>query len=67
MKLILLLLQQTVFGCQEVCPLSWTSGTEKCWKFIEAKNDLKSARKECRKLGGRIFSPNSKAEYDEIK
>jgi len=48
------------------CPDGWTAGTTKCYKFVLKKLALSQALSECKTLGGDVFQPASRQQYDEV-
>ena len=53
--------------CDLICPKTWASGNSKCFRYLPEKRNLRDSMKECTRMGGKIYTPNSKDEIIQLE
>ena len=48
------------------CPGGWESKAGKCYKFVARNRNFHDAEKECKRDGGHLACPQTKAENEAI-
>jgi len=54
-------------GPATACPEGWARGQQKCYTFILKRLALNKAMAECKAVGGGLFQPSSRVEFDEVQ
>merc|ERR1711976_33309 len=48
-------------------PAGWTEGQRKWYKFIQRRFPLNKAMGACKQIGGQVFQPETRFDYDEVQ